>query len=130
MTQNTSVTSQLEREVREYMNRKPSMAFDEYQHEANDTMVYPDSASLYYPALGLAGEAGEVANKIKKIIRGDTPPIDWREQIAAELGDVLWYIAALCHDLDIPLSTVASGNLDKLRSRKSRGTLAGSGDDR
>ena len=80
----------------------------------------------------MAGEAGEVANKVKKIIRDgiDKQPEDWREQIAAEIGDVLWYCAALARDINIPLATIAAQNRDKLRARKEKGTLGGSGDKR
>jgi NTP pyrophosphatase (non-canonical NTP hydrolase) len=77
--------------------------------------------------MGLANEAGEVLGKVKKIIRDGTFN---REDIADELGDVLWYAAALARDLNVDLSTIARRNLNKLASRKERGTLGGSGDKR
>ena len=83
-------------------------------------------------ALGLVGEAGEVANKVKKLIRDgeDTMPHDWKEQLASEIGDVLWYCAALASDLDMSLSVIAKQNKDKLEARLKKGTIQGSGDKR
>jgi len=101
------------------------MTFDKYQRMAQSTAIYPDKFKVYYPALGLAGEAGEVANKVKKIMR-DSKEYD----IAGEVGDVLWYAAALCSDLGLSLGDVAAKNLNKLNSRKTRGVLSGSGDNR
>lgn len=106
--------------------------FNSYQRSASETAIYPDKHKILYPALGLAGEAGEVANKVKKIIR-DGPekmPDDWREQLASELGDVLWYCAALATDLNLTLGMIAGQNEAKLRRRKEAGTLGGSGDNR
>ena len=111
------------------------MDFKEYQEFCKTTAIYPDSAKIMYPALGLAGEAGEVANKVKKIVR-DGLPEDWRGQaaikelIASEIGDVLWYCAALATDLDMPLERLALDNMNKLKSRKERGKIGGSGDNR
>jgi NTP pyrophosphatase (non-canonical NTP hydrolase) len=104
------------------------MTLNEYQELAYATAIYPDTAAITYPALGLAGEAGEVCNKVKKHIR-DGRPLD-REELMAELGDVLWYVAVLAEDLDISLDLVAEANINKLTSRKARGTLQGSGDNR
>jgi NTP pyrophosphatase (non-canonical NTP hydrolase) len=108
------------------------MQFDDYQVEAASTAIYPKQFSVMYPALGLAAEAGEVANKVKKIYRDKNGVLDdsTRFAIAAEIGDVLWYCACLCTDLQLNLSTTARGNLDKLNSRLARGVLGGSGDDR
>lgn len=103
---------------------------NDYQKECLKTGVYPRTHSIVYPALGLAGEAGEVADKVKKILRDDIDSPEYREQIMLELGDVLWYAAVLAHDLGYDLETVARRNLDKLRARQQRGTLHGSGDDR
>ena len=103
------------------------MNFDTYQEQAVTTAIYPHSAQITYPAMGLANEAGEVLGKVKKIIRDGTFN---REDIAAELGDVLWYAAALARDLNVSLSDVAQGNLDKLADRANRGKLGGSGDTR
>jgi|TARA_R110002020_G_scaffold358247_2_gene570505 NTP pyrophosphatase (non-canonical NTP hydrolase) len=104
-----------------------------YQEEAWETAIYPHQGdNLYYPALGLAGEAGEVCNKIKKIMRDQegvlTP--EQKHEIAQELGDVMWYIAALATELNSHLGCIASDNMDKLTSRKERGTIKGSGDKR
>lgn len=106
--------------------------FNSYQRSASATAIYPDKHKILYPALGLAGEAGEVANKVKKIIRDgpDKMPDDWREQLASEIGDVLWYCAALATDLNLTLGMIAGQNEAKLRRRKESGTLGGSGDNR
>lgn len=85
---------------------------------------------IAYTALGLAGEAGELANKIKKILRGDYEADYIREDIAAELGDVLWYAAMLAAEFDLSLEDVARANLEKLAARQARGTIKGSGDER
>jgi len=101
------------------------MNFNEYQEEAVKTAIYTDP--IIYPAFGLGNEAGEVQGKIKKWLRDDTFN---KEDIAAEIGDVLWYIAALCRDLEVNMDDVATGNLAKLKSRQERGTIQGSGDNR
>jgi NTP pyrophosphatase (non-canonical NTP hydrolase) len=123
-------------DVKKFMEEKgASMTFEEYQSFCKTTAIYPTNTQLMYPALGLTGEAGEVANKIKKLVR-DGVPADWRnsiefkEQIAAELGDVLWYLSALATDLDMSLGRIAKNNMDKLSSRKERGKIGGSGDNR
>lgn len=110
------------------------MDFNEYQQEAKQFAIYKDP--VIYPALGLASEAGEVCGKIKKIMR-DTEGIhnlihkyDRVEEIKAELGDVLWYIANLASDLEIPLEYIADENLAKLKSRRNRDKIQGSGDTR
>lgn len=100
---------------------------NDYQRAAANTAIYGAEHSVIYPALGLAAEAGEVANKVKKILRDGT--FD-REAIADELGDCLWYIAALCRDLNVDLKDLADKNLRKLYGRQQRGTLKGSGDKR
>ena len=106
------------------------MDFDEYQANAKKTAVYPDNLAgrFYYPALGLAGEAGELCNKIKKIAR-DSAPID-KEQIKGELGDCLWYIAQLATEFGIGLDEIGVHNIAKLASRAQRGVIKGSGDKR
>jgi len=103
------------------------MTFEEYQKLAATTAIYPENYRIVYPALGLAGEAGEVAEKVKKFVRDGT--LD-KESLKKELGDVLWYISALSRDLDISLDDVASRNIEKLQSRAQRGVLRGSGDNR
>jgi len=108
------------------------LTFDDYQETARKTAVYPSNYKLTYPALGLVGEAGEVANKIKKIIRdGETKmPPDWKDQVASEIGDVLWYCAALASDLDISLGRIAGQNRAKLEERMQNNKIHGSGDKR
>ena len=103
-----------------------------YQQLCTETQIYPREHAVFYPALGLAGEAGEVANKVKKIIRDgtDTLPDDWKEQIGSEIGDVLWYCAALANDLGISLGKIAAQNEKKLAKRKREGMISGSGDSR
>jgi NTP pyrophosphatase (non-canonical NTP hydrolase) len=103
------------------------MDMKSYQREAQKTAIYGVNHAVIYPALGLAGEAGEVANKVKKMLRdGDFD----RQAVAAELGDCLWYIAAMCRDLNMSMGEVAMGNLEKLMKRKAKGTIKGSGDNR
>jgi NTP pyrophosphatase (non-canonical NTP hydrolase) len=107
--------------------------FSEYQARSRETAVYPDAGNnIVYPALGLCGEAGETAEKVKKAIRDDggTLTEERREAIAAELGDVLWYVAQLATEAGLELEEVAQANLDKLASRQRRAVLHGSGDDR
>ena len=103
------------------------MTLSSYQKVAASTAIYPTQHAITYPALGLAGEAGEVANKVKKIIRDGK--LD-KSALGAEIGDCLWYIAALCRDLNLDLGEIAKANLEKLQDRKARGTLKGSGDKR
>ena len=108
------------------------MNMQDYQTQASKTAIYPDCEIVVYPALGLVSEAGEVAGIVKKVLRDNNGSFDpvQREKIAEEVGDVLWYIAALCTDLDIGMETIAQRNLDKLNSRMARGVISGSGDHR
>ena len=109
------------------------MRFSEYQARSRETAVYPDAGNnIVYPALGLCGEAGETAEKVKKAIRDDggTLTAERRDSIAAELGDVLWYAAQLATEAGLELEEIAQANLDKLASRQRRAVLHGSGDDR
>ena len=106
------------------------MNFKEYQQRANATAIYDSKFSILYPTLGLAGEAGEVADKVKKIIRDNKSVVNERVEIAKELGDVLWYLAAVSRDIGVSLEDVAQMNIEKLESRKERGTLQGNGDNR
>lgn len=103
------------------------MTFKQYQDLARVTAIYPKEQMIVYPALGLAGEAGEVAEKVKKWIRDGK--LD-REAIEKELGDVLWYIAAIAGDLDLDMDHVAEMNIQKLADRAARGKIQGSGDNR
>jgi len=107
--------------------------FDLYQDAAEATAVYPNKGdNLYYPALGLAGEAGEVCEKIKKIMRDQNGEFDHNnvEDLTKELGDVLWYVAMIAAELNLSLASVAEGNIAKLLDRKARGVIKGSGDER
>lgn len=108
------------------------MTLNEYQQHALETAIYPDDSSIVYPTLGLAGEAGEVADKVKKVIRdgGKEFTAEKRLEIVKEIGDVLWYCATLSRDLGYELDEVAQMNIDKLRSRMERHRISGSGDNR
>lgn len=109
------------------------MTFNDYQQQSRTTAVYPNLGENYlYPALGLAAEVGEALNKIKKVIRDDGGALTEtrRNDVASELGDILWYLANLATELQVDLGDVAAQNLEKLFSRKDRGVLQGSGDDR
>jgi NTP pyrophosphatase (non-canonical NTP hydrolase) len=107
--------------------------FDLYQDKADETAIYPNKGdNLYYPALGLAGEAGEVCEKVKKIMRDKGGVLSEADaiELSKELGDVLWYLSALACEINVALSTIAEENVEKLHSRKERGMLQGSGDNR
>ena len=100
---------------------------DLYENYASQTAIFPKEKALEYLALGLTSEAGEVAGKVKKLIRdgkGD------KKAIASEIGDVLWYCAMMAKEVGVPLNEIMKENLRKLHSRKERGTLSGSGDER
>ena len=112
--------------------------FTEYQLAAGAFAYYPGRLqnNPTYPVLGLNGEAGEVAEKLKKLMRdtdwngNGTIPDDFREDMAKELGDVLWYLSACCDELGVTLAEVAAMNVAKLQSRQDRKVLGGSGDNR
>lgn len=108
------------------------MTFDEYEKKAMETALEYGDQAFNYGGLGLVSEAGEVAGKLKRVIREEDNVIteDTRQVLKKELGDVLWYINYLGVKLNIPLKDIAQANLDKLSSRKVRGTLKGTGDDR
>lgn len=108
------------------------MHFKEYQQKAITTKIYKPEVGLAYVTLGIAGEAGEVAEKVKKIIRDDDGVVSEAKkvEISKELGDVLWYLAAMCDELGLDFDEVAQQNIDKLASRKERSVLTGSGDNR
>lgn len=110
------------------------MTLEEYQKQALTTVIKSDSEfrDLLHWVLGINGEAGEIAEKVKKIIRDKNAVVSEADktELAKEVGDVLWYLAVFAHHLDIPLETIAQQNLDKLQSRKKRGVLQGSGDNR
>lgn len=106
--------------------------FDEYQEAAVRTAVYPENAAMFYTALGLAGEAGEVANQVKKILRDDGFILTdaRRIKIRKEIGGVMWYVAALCTEIGLNFGDVCRENIEILTSRQERGTLKGDGDNR
>lgn len=109
------------------------MLLSDYQARSRATAVYPQAGSnLLYPTLGLCGEAGEVAEKVKKMVRDDGGVLSdaRREALSKELGDVLWYVAQLATEAELDLGEIADANLAKLLSRRDRGVLTGSGDDR
>lgn len=118
------------------------LTINDYQRIVHETADYLAPVMLIagkatrmeytYPAMGLAEEAGEVAGKFAKIIRDKVGVISDadKEAIKKELGDVCWFVAEICTVLNVDLSDVMQGNLDKLASRKARGVLHGSGDDR
>lgn len=111
--------------------------FNDYQAETINTAVYPEAGegtadALSYVALGLVGEAGEVANQAKKILRDDNGEVteERKDKLAKEIGDVLWYIARMADELELDLDEVATENLSKLQDRQRNNRLRGSGDDR
>lgn len=108
------------------------MEMNAYQAAAKETAVFPPDQGIVYTALGLASEAGEVTDKVKKVIRDNEGVFsyDAREAIKKELGDVLWYVSGLAWELGFTLTEVADANIEKLSSRFERGKIGGSGDDR
>jgi len=127
----------LEKEARKYMQDKliieECITPDLYERLAGNTAIFPKEKALEYLALGLTSEAGEVAGKVKKLIR-DGEDVEGFEMkkiaIASEVGDVLWYCAMMAKEVGVPLGDIMQENLDKLHSRKERGKLSGSGDNR
>lgn len=114
------------------------LTFNSYQEATKETAIYFEGCASagvpnwVYSSYGLGSEAGEVLGKFKKIIRdhkGITSP-EAKEALGDELGDILWYVARVADDLGISLKDIASNNINKLLSRKYRGVLEGSGDDR
>jgi NTP pyrophosphatase (non-canonical NTP hydrolase) len=108
------------------------MQFNEYQKEAMKNKVYGYGDKIIYPVLGLGNEAGEVQGKVKKVLR-DNDGVFTAENVALiadELGDVLWYLAATAEDIGYSLDDIANLNIKKLTSRRERGVIQGSGDNR
>lgn len=112
------------------------MDFNDYQNDVAETAIYPGvgtggATALAYVGLGL-GEAGEIQGKIKKILRDDDCEVTdaHRIALAKEAGDLLWYLARLAAEIDVPLEVIAMMNIEKLADRRVRGVLGGSGDDR
>jgi NTP pyrophosphatase (non-canonical NTP hydrolase) len=122
----------LEEEVQKYMENKSKSVItaSAYQAEAKKTAIFPADKALEYLSLGLVGEAGEVANKVKKVIRDGHRLNNPKQNIRDEIGDVLWYCAMLCDWLEDDMGKIMEDNIAKLQSRKKRGVLGGSGDNR
>jgi len=106
------------------------MDLNEYQKLANKTSVFPKQYLMTYPIIGLAGEVGELANKYKKVLRGDPSLGEVYKQMEGELGDILWYVAAIATSFGWDLSQVAEANIAKLKDRKDRNMIKGAGDGR
>ena len=109
------------------------MTFYEYEEIFKKTAIYPNHGNnIYYPTLGLCGESGEVAEKVKKVMRDNNGELteEVKIELRKELGDVLWYLNALCIELNTDLEAVARQNTEKLLDRLNRNKLKGSGDNR
>ena len=108
------------------------MTLNEYQQKALEIETYAPEYKIIYPTLGLTGEAGECSDKVKKVIRDNNGVFtdEKKIEIAKEIGDVLWFCAALANDIGFDLETIGQMNYDKLQSRQKRGMLHGSGDNR
>jgi len=109
------------------------MDFEEYQKLSRKTAIYPNiGKNFVYPTLGLAGETGEVVEKVKKVLRDSNGQMtqEKAEELKKELGDVLWYMAQIASELNISLDEIAIKNIEKVKSRMDRGKLTGSGDNR
>ena len=108
------------------------MTINEYQNLALETAIYPRKYKIIYPALGITGEAGECSDKIKKVIRDNNGEFteEKKQEIAKEIGDVLWYCAVLAKDIGYSLEEIGILNIEKLQSRKVRNKINGSGDNR
>ena len=117
----------MEQQMKDVKEMETYLTFDAYQEFTDSTAIYPDHKALEYLALGLTSEAGEVAGKIKKWIRDGIFDVD---DVAAEIGDVIWYCAQLCSTLELYMSEVVKENVDKLSDRKERNMIGGNGDKR
>lgn len=109
------------------------MNFNDYQKKANQTAIYPNRGKNWvYPVLGICGEAGEIAEKFKKVIRDEGGKISAEKklEIEKELGDVLWYVSQIATELKIDFNSVAKTNIKKLNSRLVRKKIKGNGDNR
>ena len=127
--------NKLEREARNWMKDKYmyGISAKAYQIAACETAISPKEKATEYLTLGLTGEAGEIANKVKKFIRDGATPDEYEAkkiEIGYEIGDVLWYCAVLAQEMGMELGHIMENNLQKLADRKKRGTLSGSGDNR
>ena len=113
-------------------NPQSNMQLSEYLSLTNETAIYPEAGSgsnleLYYLSLGLVSEAGEVAGKVKKLIRDGKLDVG---NLAYELGDCFWYLVRLCDAIGYSPEDITTININKLLKRKDNGTLSGSGDNR
>jgi NTP pyrophosphatase (non-canonical NTP hydrolase) len=114
------------------------LTMDEYQKQAERYSLYPEHGqqserALNYTVMGLVGEAGEVANTYKKVLRGDNEFIEKdavRSKLAAELGGVLWYVSQVATELGLRLDDIAAGNIVLLADRQRRNVIHGTGDNR
>jgi len=125
----------LEEEAKQWMKERymSNITATEYQNKAAETAIFPKEKALEYLTLGLAGEAGEIANKVKKLIRDGADREEYHAKLNAighELGDVLWYCAMLAREVDMNLGRIMEDNLEKLADRKARNRLQGDGDNR
>jgi NTP pyrophosphatase (non-canonical NTP hydrolase) len=108
------------------------MTFNDYQKKASSTVIYPEKLKIVYPLIGMTGETGEVAEKIKKVLRDNKGEFsdEKKAEIALEVGDVLWYLSSLASDLGYTLDEIAEMNINKILSRKERNVIHGNGDNR
>lgn len=108
------------------------MEINDYQRMALETAIYPENQRIIYPTLGLTGEAGEVSDKVKKVLLDNSGEFtdERKKQIMMELGDVMWYCAVLARDLGYSLQDVCQSNYEKLKSRQQRNKIHGEGDNR
>ncbi len=125
----------LELEAKQWMKERQlsSITAALYQEKACKTAIFPESQAMEYLTLGLTGEAGEIANKVKKFIRDGATKDEYlakRIEIGYEIGDVLWYCAVLAEELEMNLGHIMENNLEKLADRHKRGKISGSGDNR
>ena len=125
----------LEKEAKQWMKERQltTLTATYYQARACETAIFPKHQAMEYLTLGLTGEAGEIANKVKKFIRDGATKDEYlakRIEIGYEIGDVLWYCAVLAEELEMNLGHIMEKNLDKLADRHKRGKISGSGDNR
>ena len=126
---------ELELEAKQWMKERQlsSITAADYQSRACETAIFPKKQAMEYLTLGLTGEAGEIANKVKKFIRDGAVKDEYlakRIEIGYEIGDVLWYCAVLADELEMNLGHIMEKNLEKLADRHKRGKISGSGDHR
>ena len=125
----------LELEAKRWMKERQlsSITASMYQEKACETAIFPKKQAMEYLTLGLTGESGEIANKVKKFIRDGATKDEYlakRIEIGYEIGDVLWYCAVLAEELEMNLGHIMEKNLEKLADRHKRGKISGSGDHR